>query len=75
MNKNNLISLFDVSTRRKRRESTITIAAILKNIQWAEAEYRDRIPDNMQGGDAYIAADEAVDAIDDAICAVLCIFD
>ena len=75
MNKNNLIKLFDVSTRKKRREAAVTVAAILKNIQWAEAEYRDRIPDNMQGGDAYVAADEAVDAIDDAIWAVLCIFD
>ena len=72
---NAIINSIDVSTRRKRRQAAILAAAILKRIQFSEADYRDRIPDNLQNGDAYLAADEAVDAIDEAVCAVLGIYD
>lgn len=39
----------------------------LENIQNDEAEYRDNIPENLQGSERYAAAEEACDNLDYAV--------
>lgn len=64
MNKASLIDMIDVSTRRERRAAMGIAVDILGKIRLAEEGYRDRIPENMQSGEAYSAADETVEIID-----------
>lgn len=40
---------------------------ILQTAKDEEEEYRDNMPENLQGSDRYAAADAAVDALDNAI--------
>jgi flagellar biosynthesis chaperone FliJ len=39
----------------------------LESLKAEEEEYRDNIPENMQGGEKYEQAESAVDALDTAI--------
>ena len=39
----------------------------LEDIQHAEEEYRDNIPENLQGSTRYEAADEACDTLGEAV--------
>jgi len=57
----------DISTRGKRRKTVLRIIDLLKQIREAEENYMANIPLNLQSGDAYMAADESVDAIIDAV--------
>lgn len=57
----------DISTRPKRRRAVSLIISQLSRIRNAESEYMERIPVNLQNGDAYAAADDSVDLLTDAI--------
>lgn len=56
----------DISTRPKRRRVVSLIITELSKIRNAEESYMQRIPLNLQDGDAYAAAD-SVDLLTDAI--------
>jgi len=43
---------------------------LLENLQAEEEEYRDNMPENLQGSERYEAADAAVDALDEAISSI-----
>jgi hypothetical protein len=57
--------------RRTRIEEAVTIMETAKGIlgecRDEEQEYMDNMPENMQGGDKYSAAEEAVSSLDSAI--------
>jgi hypothetical protein len=57
----------DISTRPKRRRIVLLVIAALSRIRNAEMVYLERIPANLQGGDAYAAADISIDLLTDAI--------
>lgn len=56
--------------RRKNLQSIIDrledIKADLEEITYEEEEYRDNIPENLQGGEKYERADEVCDSLNDA---------
>lgn len=55
------------STRGHRRKAVRDAVAQLGYILAAEESYRDRIPENLMGSEAYEAADRAVNALEQAI--------
>ena len=65
------------SIRKKLDELVAEIESVksdVEDIQWEEEEYRDNMPENLQGSERYDKADEAcinlsdaVDALDDMI--------
>lgn len=57
----------DVSSRPKRRKAVSAIIATLAFIRDEETAYMERIPQNLQDGDAYAAADSAVEFLTEAI--------
>jgi hypothetical protein len=56
-----------VSTRAHRRKATASVVSQIECILIAEESYRDRIPENLKGSDAYEVADQAVDSLEQAI--------
>ena len=67
MTTKDLLALFDVSTRSKRRKATAFIIALLERIRAAEEAYMHRVPQNLQDGEAFANAEISVDFIVDAI--------
>jgi hypothetical protein len=61
------IHSIDVSTRSKRRKAASSAVALLERILAAEEAYLKRIPENLQGGDAYASAEDSIEAVMDAI--------
>ena len=61
----------DISTRPKRRRAVHMIHAALKQIRSAEIAYMEKIPENLQVGDAYANADESVEVLTDVIDALM----
>ena len=61
MNKARRKSIQDVADQLTELKST------LEGIQGEEEEYRDNIPENLQGSARYEAADEACDALSEAV--------
>ena len=60
----------DYSTRRRRRSAIRAIVGQLEQMRaWEERVY-DNTPENLQGTDAHAAAEEAADAIENAIDAL-----
>lgn len=57
----------DYSTRGQRRKSIQRILHQLEQIKFCEEQYRDRIPENLQGSEVYDRAEELVSALDEAI--------
>jgi antitoxin component of RelBE/YafQ-DinJ toxin-antitoxin module len=55
-----------LTARRHRRKAVRDVIALLNAAAQAEETYRDNIPDNLQGGEAYESADVAVAAIEEA---------
>ena len=43
---------------------------LLENLQAEEEEYRDNMPENLQGSERYVAADAAVDNMSSAVDAL-----
>ena len=74
-----IIDRFD-SIRKKIDELVSEVESVksdVEDIQWEEEEYRDNMPENLQGSERYDKADEtctnlsdAVDALDDMIGAL-----
>lgn len=56
-----------ISTRRRRRKAVRDIIIFLHSVADAEETYRDNIPENLRGGDAFDAAEEAIEAINEAV--------
>jgi hypothetical protein len=57
----------DLSTRPKRRQALAHTITVLEYIRDREEAYQERIPFNMQGGEAYAAAADSVSILNDAI--------
>jgi hypothetical protein len=57
----------DYSTRRKRRSAIQSIVKQLEQIKDSEEEYRDRIPENLQGSTVYDRAEELVSMLEEVI--------
>jgi hypothetical protein len=55
------------ATRRMRRGAVKTIIKQMEQIVLAEEHYRDSIPENLQGGMRYEAADQSVDTMYEVI--------
>lgn len=66
MNKRSILDSFDLSTRRKRREAARIVIDILSGIYREEESYMNRIPENLQAGDAFSAAEETLVSLDEA---------
>ena len=49
------------------REQLEELKASLEDLQEEEEEYRDNMPDNLQGSERYEKADEAVSNMEDAV--------
>ena len=58
---------FSYDTRRKRRKHVGSIIQQLEAIKGYEGIYKDKIPENLQSGPAYEAAEQAVDCLEQAI--------
>jgi hypothetical protein len=56
-----------LATRGLRRRAVAVIVSRLEDICAAEEDYMQRIPENLQGGNACVAATQAVDALNSAI--------
>lgn len=56
-----------LATRPQRRMSVRAVLSALRSIRDAEADYAERIPDNLRGGERYEASEQSVDALDEAI--------
>ena len=57
----------DLSTRRQRRAAAQEAASLLERIRDNEGQYRDNIPENLQGGSAYEAAEQCIAMLDEAL--------
>ena len=58
------------STRPKRRKALVDVITQLEEIYYAEKDYWDNIPINMQNGERYLAAEQAATAMEEAIAAL-----
>ena len=61
----------DLSTRPKRRQALAHIITALEYIRDEEEAYQERIPPNLQGSEAYAAAEDSVSIVSDAIVFLL----
>ena len=61
MNKTRRKSIQDIASQLEELKST------LEDIQGEEEEYRDNIPENLQGSAQYEVADEACDTLGEAV--------
>jgi hypothetical protein len=55
------------STRQRRRKALVSVILQLEEICDAEKEYWDNIPINMQNGERYEAAEQAYNAMEEAL--------
>lgn len=60
----------DCSTRRKRRAALDSLVLILEQIVEGEITYRDNMPDNLYGSDAYEDSDNNIDLMEEALNAL-----
>lgn len=65
----------DISTRPKRRKAVSLVIPFIARIYQQELEYLGRIPENLQGGDAYAAADSSLDMLDEAMTYLIAAYD
>jgi hypothetical protein len=66
-----IFGALDISTRPKRRRAVSLIIEELSQIRNEEESYMERIPTNLQEGDAYAAAEYSVDLVTDAIISLM----
>ena len=57
-----------IESRKQRREAIQKIASLVEAIKDREEVYRDRIPESLKCGAGYEAAEQAIDALDQAVC-------
>ncbi len=69
------INSIDLSTRRKRRAATVLAEHFIELIYEQEEAYQGRIPENLQGGDAYAAAEETMETLQVCIDCLLSAYD
>jgi len=62
-----LFGSLDISSRPKRRRAVSLIMTELSHIRQLEEDYLERIPFNLQDGDAAAAANDSLDFLSDAI--------
>ena len=67
MANNPFTGFVDVTTRRKRREILSIAVQLLEQIRQAEEAYLERVPENFQLSEAYVATEEYVGFIADAL--------
>lgn len=75
MNKRAILNAIDLSTRRKRREATSFVVDIIFRIFREEENYMNRIPENLQSGDAFVAAEDTLASLDEAAAILTDAFD
>ena len=61
------VDSLDVSTRGKRRNAVKIILLMLEKVRNAEDAYLERVPFNLQNGDAFAEAECSLDIVTDAI--------
>ena len=61
--KTSILQNFSVSSRRDRRRAVGFAIALFEKIHRAELESINRVPENFQGCDAFLAAEESFDAL------------
>lgn len=59
--------LYDYSTKRKRRAAVEYIIKQLELIKEYEEKYRDNIPENLQNSEAYEAAEEYIEYLEEPL--------
>jgi len=69
-----LLLAADFSTLAKRRKAVSLVLDMLGRVQAAEAAYMDRMPANLQNGDAFAEAEMRIDAVMDAMDALADIY-
>jgi hypothetical protein len=57
----------NLSTRRQRRACIQTLISQLERVRDNEEHYRNNIPDNLQGGSAFEAAEQCIAYLDEAL--------
>jgi hypothetical protein len=65
--KNTVLQQFQVSSRRERRNAAGFAVALLDKIKCAEWNSLNRIPENFQCCDSYLAAEESFDVLCDVL--------
>ena len=65
--KSSKLSALDFSTKGKRRTFVRRMIEQLEAVKEAEENYRDNIPENLQGGQAYEAAEQAIEQMENAL--------
>jgi hypothetical protein len=68
---NSIFDNVDISSRPKRRKTVSLIIKELTLICERENAYMERIPENLQDGDAYADAENSVDTLNDAIMVLM----
>jgi rRNA maturation protein Rpf1 len=58
----------DVTTRQKRRKAVLAVILQVEAVADAEQEYMENIPINLQNSERYEAAEQAVSALEEALC-------
>ena len=71
----NAFDATDLSSRGKRRKAAALAIRLLERIRAAEEAYMNRIPENLQGSEAYENADCSIGMLDEAIDAVSSVYE
>ena len=69
------LAALDLSSRKKRRNAISLTAALLVRVRDEEEAYMNRIPDNLQGSDAYSDSECFISLLDEAIDLVASVYD
>jgi len=67
MANNPFTGFVDVTSRRKRREILSIAVQLLEQIREAEEAYLERVPENFQSSAVYVATEEYVGFLSDAL--------
>ena len=68
------INARDFSSSRKRRATLFYLIAQLEMISIAEESFKNHLPDNLLGSEAYDAANRRISLLDAAIDALLAVY-
>ena len=69
------LQMTDCSTRRKRRAALASSLCLLEQISLGESAYRDNMPPNLVGSDAFDMADHYVSLLEEAIDLLHSVYD
>lgn len=70
-----ILGSIDVTSRRKRKAAVSIALHILEEVRIAEEAYLERVPLNLQGGDAYAITEEVIDILTDSIITLMSVYD